>query len=55
MEEVGANDFTDLFPRLKELKTKEILLRQQEEQQAILTQTNTKLRDRLEKAETALE
>ena len=31
MEEVEANNFANLFPRLKELKTKKILLQQQEE------------------------
>ena len=36
-------------------KTKDILLRQMEERQATLTQTNVKLWSQLEKAEAALE
>ena len=55
LEEAGTNNVAKLFSRLKELKTKDVLLRQMEERQTTLTQSTAKLRSQLEKAEAALE
>ena len=54
MKDVGVNDLADLFPRIKELKQKEIRLQLQEEQQANFAKSNTHLRKQLEKAEAEL-
>ena len=54
MSASGATGIEDLFSRLDGIKTRDILLRQMEDRQAILNRTNSDLRDRLQKTEDAL-
>ena len=54
MGEAGANTVDELFDRIAEAKKKDVLLRQMEERQTLLNQTNAHLQDRIGKLEANL-